>query len=155
MKLIVIALLLAVSSAGMAQMYKWRDASGRIQYSDTPPPAGAKEVQEMRKPQAPPPSAAPAAKSVADQDAAFRKRTAEREESRVKQAKAEEDEAIRLRNCEQARGQAAALQTGGRMARFNDKGERIAIDDNERERSIAEAQRAIEEWCNPKPGAPR
>jgi glutaredoxin len=42
-----IALSLAVASSVSAQqVYRWVDASGRVQYSDQPPPAGTKGVQE-------------------------------------------------------------------------------------------------------------
>ena len=42
-----IALSLAVvSSASAQQVYRWVDASGRVQYSDQPPPAGTKGVEE-------------------------------------------------------------------------------------------------------------
>lgn len=43
----VIVLLLAALPAGAA-MYKWVDAQGRVQYTDTPPPADAKKVEEPR-----------------------------------------------------------------------------------------------------------
>jgi len=35
-----------VSSVSAQQVYRWVDASGRVQYSDQPPPAGTKGVQE-------------------------------------------------------------------------------------------------------------
>lgn len=153
MRLALLLLLACCTTVAVGQTYKWRDANGRIQYTDTPPPAGAKDVQTMQKTRPSGPSApAAAAPSVADQEAQFRKRLAEQEESKAKAAKADEEERVRARNCEQARGQLAALQSGGRMVRFNDAGERIAIDDAERERSTAEAQKAIENWCSPRSG---
>jgi hypothetical protein len=44
---IVIASLLAALPAGAA-MYKWVDPQGRVQYTDTPPPANAKNVEEPK-----------------------------------------------------------------------------------------------------------
>ncbi len=42
-----IALSLALAgSVSAQQVYRWVDASGRVQYSDQPPPAGTKGVQE-------------------------------------------------------------------------------------------------------------
>jgi glutaredoxin len=38
-------LVLAAASA-QAQQYRWTDQNGRVQYSDTPPPAGAKDVRK-------------------------------------------------------------------------------------------------------------
>jgi hypothetical protein len=147
-KSILIVILALAASAAFGQAYKWRDASGRIQYSDTPPPPGAKDVQQLRKTPAPPTSAAPsAAKSIANQDAEFRKRLVEKKEAETKQAKAAEEEQIRARNCTQAKGQLAALESGGRMVQLNAQGDRIALDDAGRERAKEEAQRAIESWC--------
>jgi len=147
-KAIVLFTLMLIATTGWAQAYKWRDANGRIQYSDTPPPPGAKEVQQLRKPAAGPVVGTPAGgKSLADQDADFRKRIAERSEAEAKQAKAAEEEQVRARNCEQAKGQLAALESGGRMLQFNEKGERIALDDAGRERAKADSQKAVETWC--------
>jgi hypothetical protein len=39
---------LAIALPLHAAMYKWVDAQGRVQYSDTPPPADAKKVEERR-----------------------------------------------------------------------------------------------------------
>jgi hypothetical protein len=147
-KSILLLVLAMVATAASGQAYKWRDSSGRIQYSDTPPPAGAKDVQQLRKAPAPPTSAAPsAAKSIADQDAEFRKRLVEQKEDEAKQAKAAEEEQIRARNCTQAKGQLAALESGGRMVQLNAQGERTSLDDAGRERAKEEAQKAIEGWC--------
>ncbi|MGH8666198.1 MAG: DUF4124 domain-containing protein, partial [Burkholderiales bacterium] len=94
MRQFIFFLLLAVlASTAWGQTYKWRDASGRIQYSDTPPPAGAKDVQQLRNAPAPPASATPSAsKSITDKDAEFRKRLVEKKETEAKQAKAADDE---------------------------------------------------------------
>jgi len=48
MKIIITALLAACLLPAQAAMYKWVDAQGRTQYSDTPPPANAKKVEEQK-----------------------------------------------------------------------------------------------------------
>ncbi len=148
-RLSLLLILLLVATTSWAQTYKWRDPSGRIQYSDTPPPAGAKDVQQLRKTSPGPGSSAPttAGKSLSDQDAAFRKRLVEQKEGEAKQQKAAEEEQMRARNCEQAKGQLAALDSGGRMMQFNEKGERLVLDDAGRERARADAQKAVDAWC--------
>jgi glutaredoxin len=36
------------AGAAQAQLYRWVDENGRVRYSDTPPPASAKDVQKKR-----------------------------------------------------------------------------------------------------------
>ena len=53
-----LSLLLAAATA-QAQQYRWIDKNGRVQYTDAPPPAGAKDVRRTEAPGA----AAPAAEA--------------------------------------------------------------------------------------------
>jgi hypothetical protein len=39
------ALLLAAGTAQAAQLYRWVDDKGRVEWRDTPPPASAKKVE--------------------------------------------------------------------------------------------------------------
>jgi hypothetical protein len=147
---ILLIVLLAATMAVSAQTYKWKDASGATQYSDTPPPPGAKDVQQLGRvpgPPTPAASAGTAPKTYADRDAEFRKRQTEKQEADAKRAKAQEDEQIRSRHCEQAKTHLAALEAGARVTRYNDKGERVVLDDAGREGAKAEAQKAIDTWC--------
>ena len=41
-----VALLAFVAAAAQAQQYRWVDEKGRVQYTDTPPPASARNVQK-------------------------------------------------------------------------------------------------------------
>ena len=44
----VVLLLLLAAAQAHAQQYRWVDEKGRVQYTDTPPPATAKDVQKKR-----------------------------------------------------------------------------------------------------------
>lgn len=44
--------LLACALAAQAQLYRWTDDSGKVHYTDTPPPANAKNVQQKAARQA-------------------------------------------------------------------------------------------------------
>lgn len=50
------AVLLTVAFAAQAQQYRWVDERGRIQYTDTPPPASARSVQKKEFGTGPPDS---------------------------------------------------------------------------------------------------
>jgi hypothetical protein len=147
-QLVLILFLASIAAISVAQTYKWRDAAGNVQYTDTPPPPGAMDVQQLRRSKS---ATAPSAtKSLSDQDAEFRKRMVEKQEADTKQAKAANDERERVRNCEQAKIQLAGLESGARMVQLNAVGERIPLDDAERERAKQDAQKAVESWCSSK-----
>ena len=44
--LVVLAAAAAVSGLAQAQQYRWVDQNGKTQFSDTPPPPGAKDVRK-------------------------------------------------------------------------------------------------------------
>lgn len=48
MKAVAWVLFAAVALPAHAAMYKWVDAQGRVQYSDTPPPPNARKVEEHK-----------------------------------------------------------------------------------------------------------
>jgi glutaredoxin len=48
MKVVRIVLVALLALPAHAAMYKWVDAQGRVQYSDTPPPANARKVEEKK-----------------------------------------------------------------------------------------------------------
>lgn len=48
MRIIALALIAAVAAPAHAAMYKWVDAQGRVQYSDTPPPPTARKAEEQK-----------------------------------------------------------------------------------------------------------
>jgi hypothetical protein len=157
------ALLLAV--AGAHAQWKWRDASGRIHLSDLPPPTSVPDKDILQRPtprktaEIPPAraqataaaaSAAPLAAAAASAAARKtpldleleRKRKAE-EADRLAKSKADEERraALRQENCSRARSTVATLDSGQRITRVNDKGEREFLDDRQR---AEEARRARE-----------
>lgn len=139
-----IALAGAAFALPAAAQWKWRGANGQIQYSDLPPPPGVAEKDILQRPtaatlRAAPSPAAAAAASAASQPAAAvdpeleaKRKKAEQEAS----AKAKEEEqrlaAAKADNCNRAREQLRTLESGMRIARVNDKGEREVLDDKMR-----------------------
>jgi hypothetical protein len=152
------AVLLAalVALPASAQLYKWTDANGRVQYSDKPPPANTKgqTVQGNNISTVPGTSqgsgagAASAPKSTADREQDFRKRQAEQEEAQKKSQKLAEDQRAKQANCQAAQRQLAALQSGQRMAAFDEKGERRFLDDGEIQQAVQRTQSDVARLCN-------
>jgi len=137
-----------------AQTYKWKDADGKIHYSDQPPPPEIKEPLSVkpRKPTAP---SAPTvkgeptakAKTYTEQEAEFKKRQVETAEREAAEKKKANEAAERKQNCEQARSQLKGLQAGGRVAKNNDKGEREYMSDAQISQEIERLKKAEASWC--------
>jgi hypothetical protein len=138
-------LLLCLSFSAYGGLHKWVDADGKVHYSDVPPPANVK-AQELRV--SAPGSGVPASKSIAERDAEYKKSQKAKKEAEEKSAKQQEAAAAKQRGCESAQQNLRALQDGGRMTTYNDKGERAFLDDKARQQRIEEMQKFISTNCN-------
>jgi hypothetical protein len=145
MNRIIFALLLTAALPALsAEIRKWVDPDGTVHYSDQPP-AGVQDRKLDIKPR--PASPAAPAQSLSDKEIEFRKRRMEAENARLKEEKAAADAQARQQSCERAKGQLSMLQAGGRVVRFNARGEREFLSDEDRGREMAAAQRDVDQWC--------
>jgi len=148
MKKILFALIAAacalVAIGAAAQVYKWVDKDGKVQYSDQPPPPDAVKAS-AQKIDAAPSVAAP--KSLADQSKDFDKRKTEAAEKAKKTDAADQVAKQKEANCNQARGNLRVLQDAPKLTRVNKDGEIVFVEDSEREGEMAKAQRSIDEFC--------
>jgi hypothetical protein len=145
------ALLLAAGAAA-GQVMECFDAKGTKTIAQFCPPGTVKENKLMKGGAGPASSgSATPAKSLAERDAEFKKRTLDRQDA---EAKAEKDQAAAKdteRNCLDARAQLRAVQEGQRIQRVDPKtGERVVLEDKDRPNEIASAQRSVDQWCNKK-----
>lgn len=159
----VLAAALAASAAALAgpaaaQAFKWTDKDGKVQYSDRPPPGAKTEAVQSKVGSvtgsgtgsagaARTPGAAQPPMSYAEKDQAFRKRLLEQDEARQKQAKSDEQAKQKAEYCQQAKSRLAGLEAGGRMTRFNDKGERVFLDDSQIEAEKTRVRRDVSTNC--------
>jgi hypothetical protein len=148
------ALLLAAGGAA-AQVMECIDAKGTKTITQFCPPGTVKENKLMKGGAGPGPAAgsnaATPGKSLAERDAEFKKRTADRQEAETKAAKEKSEAADTEQNCLNARGQLRSLQEGQRISRTDPKtGERIVLEDKDRPNEIAAAQKSVDQWCNKK-----
>lgn len=147
MRAITLFILALVWTAASAQVYTWRDASGKTHYSDTPPPGvDAKKMRPGAQPGAAP-SGSTSVRSTAEQDMEFRKRQTDAEKARAKADQEKGDAEDGKRNCEDARKQLNALESGQRMSRLNEAGESITLDDEMRTQEIEKARKSVQSWC--------
>jgi hypothetical protein len=131
-----LALLIALDAD--AQMYKCVDERGKIRYTDQPQ-AGCKE-SDIRS--SPPMSGAvtPPKDDFAGQEADFKRRQNERATQAAQEGKERE---ARDRRCARLRQEHGVLAAGTRIARINDKGERVYLEDAAREQRIASLEQEL------------
>ena len=151
-QLLTIVSMLALATAAQAGVTRWVDAEGKVHYSDQPPPPTAKSQKNLDLNNSPAlPIAVPDSKggekSWAEKDLESKKRRVQAEETAAKQAKDQEEAKSRKANCGQARNQLQALQEGRRISKFDEKGERVFLDDNDRVLAIVETKKSVDSWC--------
>lgn len=132
--------------AAAAQMYQWKDAEGRVHYSDQPPTGNIPSRTIKERPSLTGDPGA-ARKGLAGQNMDFRKRQGEKESAAGKAEKEKQDAEERARNCEQARTHMRNLESGQRMVATDEKGQQVVLDDAGRAKEKESAQKAIDGWC--------
>lgn len=148
-----LAFLFLFAGSTSADVYKWVDKDGKVQYSDQPPLSG--DAKKMKKKTKDTGNAAPAstgtggkpAASVTDQELEFRKRKMEQEEAEKKKLAEQEIAEKNKGYCNNMRGELQANKDGVRIVQYNDKGERVALDDNQRARSRTQLEERIAKEC--------
>jgi hypothetical protein len=149
--LLLLAGLALLSAQPADAQWRWRDASGRVTVSDVPPPRDIPEKDILQRPggarpaataaAVPAASAAPSPKPAVDKELEARKKAADQQQQAKAKAEEQRLAAVRAENCSRARSHLANLESGQRLARVNDKGEREFLDEAARD---AEARRARE-----------
>lgn len=167
-----IAALLATAPA--AAQWAWRDAAGKMVYSDQAPPRSVPERSIVRRPdlatearygapaagqteteEVPKPAAAPAApvakasapKTLAEREIEARRRQQEQAEAQKKAADEEQRKAQLAENCERLRSYQRALDDGMRLARVNAAGEREVLDDTARAAETERTRAQLAQFC--------
>jgi hypothetical protein len=146
--LLALGALSALPALSHAQ-YMWVNEKGLKQLSDQPPPPSVPQSRILKQPRghgAPP--AAPAEEAAAAADAAdakvkrpptlaerntdFAKRKAESQAAEQKAAQEAARKADQAANCDSARSNQAALDSGARMSEFDKSGQRVFLSDEQR-----------------------
>lgn len=150
--LLLSAVLMVLSGAVQAELYRWVDENGRVHYTDTPPPPNAKKTEEIDAKRRAAPAAqtdgdAAQGKSYVEQEAEFQKRQVQKAEKQAAEAREKEQAEARKRGCQEARTELAGLQAGNRITQYNAQGERVFLDDREIKEKIAQVKKSIADLC--------
>lgn len=156
-------LLLGAAGSALAQ-WKWRDGSGKIQYSDIPPPAGVPEKDILQRPpgtrapivvrslDAASAPAAPASAAAAGPSKAELEQQAKQKQEQEQLAKKQKDEDKRLAeqradNCKRATSSLRALEDGVRITRRNEAGETVFLDEKQRAEEMQRTRTIMASEC--------
>lgn len=156
------ALALGIATLPVMAQWQWMDKDGRKVFSDRPPPSDVPETSIIRKPLmrgrtadtgalvASPETGQPKVSSV-DSELLDKKKQVEKQasEAEASKRKAEEDRVAKLKadNCSRAQQAKAGFDSGVRMARTNEKGERVFYDDAMRSEETQRLQGIIQQNC--------
>jgi uncharacterized protein DUF4124 len=142
------ALLLGFVINAHAQVYKWVDQDGNVQYTDQPPPSGEAQDEKKLNIKSPPPSAvdnqANVSETLDEKMQAFQERRASEQEAEVKQQAAAVENNKR---CVSAQGQLKIFRESPRLTFPDGQGGIVYADDEMRQKKIAEAQKSIATYC--------
>jgi hypothetical protein len=128
-----------------AVLYKWVDASGRVTYSDQPPPGNVKaEVVG-----APPPAANPSAvRDLANQEADLKKQQTQRADDQKKAAKTRAEQMQLQQDCIDARARLKLYQSNEPIGRIDENGQQVLIDDIARLETRDRLSQQIRDRCS-------
>ena len=149
-RVLAIAAAVAFVPLAGAQLYKYVDKDGKTVYTDQPP-ANVDSKPIAAPP--PPPTAAPskdaggAGKSALAKDKDANKAREQAKEQQKKQEEVAEKERLAEQRCTQARTAFRQYSEGGRIMKYNEKGERTYLDDAEIDAAREKARREMDEAC--------
>ena len=131
-------------------IYKWTDSQGQIQYSELAPPTGV-QYEMVRKPAGAEQNPEAATRDLNKEQSDLAKQVAEQEQKDKQQAEQaqKESEDARTKNCEAAKKNLKILQSDSPVVKTDAKGNKVALDPQQREAELKKAQKDQDYFCNP------
>jgi hypothetical protein len=143
---VALAALVVPVLAAAETMYKWVDEKGVTHYSSEPPPESARATKLDVKP------VPPSSGKAAEEPGSFKDRARELELQRKDREGAELDAKRKLseraERCRKARIAEDQLLNVPRLYRYDDKGERQLVSDEERPAELEQVRRVIKQQCD-------
>ncbi|MBK8507267.1 MAG: DUF4124 domain-containing protein [Candidatus Competibacteraceae bacterium] len=141
----------AVTLQAQQFIYKWTDDKGMIQYSELPPPAGVKYEMVTKTSGAEQKNSEEAGRNLNKEQEDLAKQVAEQEKKQQEEAEKKQKEAedTRTKNCEAAKKNLKILQGDSPVVKTDAKGNKIALDPQQREEELKKAQKDQDYFCNP------
>ena len=142
---IILAAAVALTPIAHAQLYKYVDQNGKTVYSDQPPASA--DSKQISVPTSRPSNAPAAPKSAVERDKELDKGRKDVAEKQKKSDQAAERSAQAEQRCNQSRTAHQTFVDGGRISKYNDKGERVLLSDAEIDSERERTRREMDEAC--------
>ena len=157
------AAVLALIALPAEAQWKWRDGTGHVQYSDLPPPASTPDKDILARPaqrkaaqnatfpasaaSAPAAASSPLVARTSDPELEAKRKKAESDQAAKQKVEDDKVAAAKADNCSRARSQVKTIESGVRLARTNDKGEREIMDDSARDAEMKRSRDVMAADC--------
>jgi len=133
--------LFAIPGLAAAEVYRWVDQNGRVQFGQTPPTQG---TYDRVAPAPPPPGSSPNLDALREYTEAADKA---REKSRQDAKKTEDQQARAQQRCSQAKQRAAYYESVGNLFSIDEKGQRTYLSSQQVDQRRADARATVQEHC--------
>ncbi|MCB5187786.1 DUF4124 domain-containing protein [Methylobacillus caricis] len=133
-----------------AQIYKWKDKDGAIQYSDTPPGNNIPYEAVDKIKVAPKSSTADSSKgadSLAVRNAAALRRQSDAEQERLNDERKRNEQQQKQEQCQNAKANYQNFKQGGRIYKMTPEGERQYLGDEDIQQGLEAATKEMQEFC--------
>jgi hypothetical protein len=147
-RLLIIAIACLAAPVASAELYKYVDKDGKTVYSDQPPvnlDSRQLNIQSGASTNTAAPAAAP--KTALDRDKELQKGRDEARERAKKSDDVAKQAEAKEQACVEARSAYQVYADGGRITKYNDKGERVYLGDDEIDAERERSKRAMDEAC--------
>jgi hypothetical protein len=161
LRLTLLGLACTLPAVGFAQ-WQWVDNNGRKVFSDKSPPPDIPAKNILRQPgvrgtpvvaeaTAEPAKAQASAPKISGKDKQLEEKKKQAEAAEAEKKKAEEEQVAKVRadNCVRAKRSKAEMDSGVRIGRMNDKGEREILDDAARAAESKRLEGILASDCKP------
>jgi hypothetical protein len=130
-----------------AAIYQWTDEQGRVHYSDRPVHDSAEKIKTP-KTSAPSQSQTPSVDRQQRRQRMLEIYEQERAEKREAKAKAKQERKERRRQCLDARIDYENYNTAGSIYDYQENGERVYLDKQQREKLLSDLKAKMEQYCD-------
>jgi len=143
----VVALTIA-SGAVANEIYKWTDENGNVHYEDRPTGAATEERLYMTYSRTDSNAVQQRVKARVDARTAREDARAEAAESQKEAAESAAVAAERAQKCENSRARLDSYLQARRVYRTDENGERVYLDDEQRQEARQKAEEQVSEFCS-------